>query len=102
MLLHEGQSFDPVMRDIEAFFDASQAVVTGSVRVRLFKGSAFVLGAESAHSMFATGVATYGEENRLWDGRDAEGFTARLRRPRPPRRPGARRGVMGRRGGGRG
>ncbi len=75
MLLHEGQSFDPVMRDIEALFDSSQAVVSGTVTVRLFKGGVFVVGAASPHSMFATGVATYGEENRLWDGRDAEGFT---------------------------
>ena len=75
MLLHEGQYFDPVMRDLEVLFDSSQDVVTGTVSVRLYKGSAFVLGADSPHSMFATGVATYGEENRLWDGRDAEGFT---------------------------
>lgn len=75
MLLHEGQYFDPVMRDVEAFLDSSQAVVTGDVHVELFKGAARVLGATSPHSMFDTGVATYGEENTLWDGRDAEGFT---------------------------
>jgi len=76
MLLHEGQYFDPVMRDLEAFFDASQDVVTGDVTVRLYKGAATVLGATAPASMFNTGVATYGEENTLWDGRDAEGFTA--------------------------
>jgi argininosuccinate synthase len=75
MLLHEGQYFDPVMRDVEAFLDSSQAVASGDVTVELFKGSARVLGATSPHSMFDTGVATYGEENTLWDGRDAEGFT---------------------------
>ena len=74
-LLHEGQYFDPVMRDIEAFLDASQEVVTGTVDVRLFKGSAKVTGCESPASMFDAGVATYGEENELWDGRDARGFT---------------------------
>jgi len=75
MLLHEGQYFDPVMRDLEAFFSSSQDVVTGDVAVQLFKGSARVLGATAPASMFNTGVATYGEENTLWDGRDAEGFT---------------------------
>jgi argininosuccinate synthase len=74
MLLHEGQHFDPVMRDIEAFLDSSQAVVTGTTRVRLYKGRATVLGCESPYSMFDTGVATYGETNTLWDGRDAQGF----------------------------
>ena len=75
MLLHESQYFDPVMRDIEAFLDASQAVVTGTVRVRLHHGSAFVLGCNSPHSMIDTGVATYGETNALWSAQDAEGFS---------------------------
>ena len=75
MLLHEGQYFDPVMRDLEAFLDSSQQVVAGTVDVRLFKGSASVLGCESAYSMFDAGVASYGETHALWDGRDAEGFT---------------------------
>ncbi len=75
MLLHEGQFFDPVMRDLEAYIDASQQRVTGDVTVELYKGSARVVGASSPHSMFNTGVATYGETNTLWDGRDAAGFT---------------------------
>ncbi len=75
MLLHEGQYFDPVMRDIEAFLDNAQDVVTGEADVTLFKGQATVTGCRSAFSMFDTGVASYGEENRLWDGRDAQGFT---------------------------
>ncbi len=75
MLLHEGQYFDPVMRDIEAFLDSSQTVVTGTVGVRLFKGNIEVLGCDSPYSLFNARVATYGEQNRLWDGRDAQGFT---------------------------
>ncbi|GIV60997.1 MAG: argininosuccinate synthase [Rhodothermaceae bacterium] len=75
MMLHGAQYFDPVMRDIEAFLDASQEVVTGTVRVRLHKGQVSVLGCDSPHSMFDAGVATYGETNQLWDARDARGFT---------------------------
>jgi len=74
MLLHEGQHFDPVMRDIEAFLDSSQATVTGTVRVRLFKGHVSILGCDSPYSLFNTGVAIYGEGHALWDGRDARGF----------------------------
>ena len=74
-LLHEGQYFDPVMRDVEVFLDHSQDVAAGEVTVKLFKGSIRVQGVESPHSMFDAGTATYGEENALWDGRDAEGFT---------------------------
>ena len=38
MLLHEGQFYDPVMRDIEAMVESSQQVVTGETRVRLQRG----------------------------------------------------------------
>ncbi|MBX2819291.1 MAG: argininosuccinate synthase [Rhodothermaceae bacterium] len=75
MLLHEGQHFDPVMRDIEAFLNSSQDVVTGSVTIRLYKGHLSVQGCESPHSLFDLSVASYGETNTLWDARDASGFT---------------------------
>jgi argininosuccinate synthase len=75
MLLHEGQYFDPVMRDIEALLDSSQSVVGGDVAVSLHKGKVSVLGCTSPFSMFDQSVATYGETNALWDGRDAEGFS---------------------------
>jgi len=74
MLLHEGQFFDPVMRDIESLMISSQQFVTGSVRIQLYKGNIQVLGCESPYSMFDTGVATYGEETALWDGADARSF----------------------------
>ncbi|HEX9950709.1 MAG TPA: argininosuccinate synthase [Rubricoccaceae bacterium] len=74
-LVHEGQFFDPLGRDIEAFLASSQARVTGTAAVEFFKGALRVLGAASPHSLFDAGVATYGEGATLWDGRDAEGFT---------------------------
>ena len=75
MLLHEGQYFDPVLRDIEAFLDSNQQRTTGTVTVEWFKGAIRVLAADSPFSLFDAGVARYGETNALWDGRDAEGFT---------------------------
>ncbi len=75
MLLHEGQHFDTVMRDIEAFLDSSQGVVTGNVTIQLYKGHLRVQGCESGHSMFDLKVASYGETNTLWNARDARGFT---------------------------
>ncbi|MYF64136.1 MAG: argininosuccinate synthase, partial [Rhodothermaceae bacterium] len=74
MLLHEGQHFDPVMRDIEAFLISSQHVVTGSALVHLRKGVTAVKGCKSPYSMFDTGIATYGEESALWNGHDARSF----------------------------
>ncbi len=75
MLLHEGHYFDPVMRDLEAFLNSSQERVTGTVDVRLHRGSVFILGCDSPFSLFNPDVAAYGEENKLWDARDARGFT---------------------------
>ena len=75
MLLHEGQYYDPVMRDIEAFLESSQKVVTGEVTVQLNHGHIQVQGVQSPHSMFDTGVATYGEVSAMWDGADARSFS---------------------------
>ncbi len=74
-LLHEGLYFDPVIRDIEALIDSSQRRVTGEAKVQLFKGHLSVTGVRSPYSLLAQDVATYGEENVLWDGRDARGFS---------------------------
>ena len=75
MMLHEAQHMDPVMRDIEAFIDSSQRRVSGDVRVHLRQGAVSVRGVRSKYSMMAPELAKYGEENALWDGRDAEGFS---------------------------
>lgn len=72
--LHEGQYFDPALRDIEALLTSSQARVVGEVRVRLAPGRFQVVGTRSPHSMMDARVATYGEENRLWTGDEARAF----------------------------
>ncbi len=72
--LHEGQYFDPSLRDIEALFTSSQQRVTGETRVRLAPGYLQVTGTRSPHSMMDRSVATYGEENRLWSGDEARSF----------------------------
>jgi argininosuccinate synthase len=72
--LHEGQYFDPSLRDIEALVTSSQARVSGDTRVRLAPGRFQVVGTRSPHSMMDRSVATYGEENRLWTGDEARAF----------------------------
>ena len=72
--LHEGQYFDPSLRDIEALITSSQARVTGETRVRLAPGRFHVVGTRSQHSMMDPSVATYGEQNRLWTGDEARAF----------------------------
>jgi argininosuccinate synthase len=72
--LHEGQYFDPALRDIEALITSSQQRVTGDTRIRLAPGRFHVLGTRSPFSMMDRSVATYGEENRLWTGEEAKAY----------------------------
>lgn len=72
--LHEGQAFDPALRDIEALLDSSQRRVTGETRLRLAPGRFQVVGARSPHMLLDPRVAIYGEENRLWSGDEARAF----------------------------
>ena len=72
--LHEGQYFDPALRDIEALIASSQGRVTGETRIRLAPARFEVVGARSPHSLMDPAVATYGEENHLWTGDEARAF----------------------------
>ncbi|MGI8436447.1 MAG: argininosuccinate synthase [Chthoniobacterales bacterium] len=72
-LLHEGQCFDPLGRDLEAFLVSSQASVTGEVRVRIFPRGFSVEGVRSAHTLMRP-EANYGEGTSLWTGEEAAAF----------------------------
>jgi argininosuccinate synthase len=72
--LHEGQYFDPALRDVEALIASSQRRVSGETRVRLAPGRFQVVGTRSPFSLMSPAVATYGEEHRLWTGDEAKGF----------------------------
>ena len=72
-LVHEGKQLDPVCRDIEAFFDSSQARVSGRVHLELRPGAVWVGGVESPHSLLAASRGVYGEKAGEWSPRDALG-----------------------------
>ncbi|MBI4917201.1 MAG: argininosuccinate synthase [Acidobacteria bacterium] len=72
--LHEGQAFDPVMRDIEAMIASSQRHVQGDTRVRLAPGRFAVTGVRSPYSLMQPSVARYGESHALWTGEEARAF----------------------------
>ncbi len=72
--LHEGQYFDPVMRDIEAFLESSQRTVSGDVFVDLHPYRFVVVGVESPHDLMTSKFGAYGEVMSDWTGEDCEGF----------------------------
>jgi argininosuccinate synthase len=73
--LHEGQILDPVMRDIEAFFESSQQDVTGDVFVRLHPYRFQITGIESEYDLLNSKFGRYGEMNNGWSGNDVRGFS---------------------------
>ena len=74
MLLHEGQYFDPVMRNIEAFLTDSQKTVTGEVFVTLKPYHFSINGIESDHDLMNSKFGEYGETNKAWTADEAKGF----------------------------
>jgi len=73
--LHEGQILDPVMRDIEAFFQNSQKNVTGKVFIDLMPYRFQVKGIESVYDLMSSKYGQYGEMNTGWTGEDVRGFS---------------------------
>jgi argininosuccinate synthase len=73
--LHEGQYFDPTMRDIEAFLRSTQQFVSGKVFVKLFPYRFELSGIESDHDLMSARFGSYGEMNKTWSGDDVKGFT---------------------------
>jgi argininosuccinate synthase len=73
--LHEGQLLDPVMRDIEAFFQSSQKQVTGDVFLQLMPYRYQVTGIESEFDLMNSKFGKYGEMNTGWSGEDVRGFS---------------------------
>ncbi len=73
--LHEGQILDPVMRDIEAYFEHSQQVVSGKVFVQLMPYCFQVTGIESDYDLMSSKFGKYGEMNTGFTGEDVRGFS---------------------------
>jgi argininosuccinate synthase len=73
--LHEGQILDPVMRDIEAFFESSQQNVTGDVFVQLLPYRFQIIGIESKFDSMSSKFGKYGEMNTGFTGEDVRGFS---------------------------
>lgn len=72
-LVYNGFWFAPEREMLQALIDKSQEFVTGSVRMKLYKGSATVIGRSSDYSLYSEEYVTF-EEDSVYDQKDAEGF----------------------------
>jgi len=72
-LVYYGLWHSPLREHLEAFFASTQARVTGSVRIRLYKGACTILGRQSPYSLYDVNLATYDKADRF-DHTASEGF----------------------------
>jgi argininosuccinate synthase len=74
-LIYNGYWWSPERLLLQKMVDESQAVVNGTVRLKLYKGSVLVVGRKSeSHSLFDASIATFEEDQGAYHQADAEGF----------------------------
>jgi len=72
-LVYNGLWFTSLHEDLAAYIQSSQRHVTGTVRLKLFKGSCSVVGRKSPYSLYSYGLATY-DKGDVFDQSAAAGF----------------------------
>jgi argininosuccinate synthase len=73
-LIYNGFWFAPERRMLQALIDESQKSVTGTVRMKLYKGNVTCIGRESPNSLYSMNVVTFEEDQGAYDQADAQGF----------------------------
>lgn len=72
-LVYDGCWYTPLREAMSAFVDKTQETVTGTVKVKLYKGNIIPAGVKSPFSLYDEEIATFGEEE-IYNQKDAEGF----------------------------
>ena len=72
-LVYNGQWFTPLREALTAFVDSTQKNVTGTVKIKLYKGNLIKAGACSDYSLYSEEIATFGEDH-VYNQADATGF----------------------------
>lgn len=72
-LVYDGMWFSPLREALDAFVNATQETVTGTVRLKLYKGNIISAGAKSPYSLYDHDVVTF-EEDEVYDQADGTGF----------------------------
>jgi argininosuccinate synthase len=72
-LIYNGFWYAPERKALQALIDQTQERVTGTVRLKLFKGVAGVVGRKAPHSLYSLSHVTF-EEDSVYNQKDAEGF----------------------------
>jgi argininosuccinate synthase len=73
-LVYNGFWFAPEREMLQAAIDKSQEFVSGTVRLKLYKGNVIVIGRASPHSLYAKDLVTFEDDQGAYDQKDAQGF----------------------------
>ncbi|MCL5778870.1 argininosuccinate synthase [Limibaculum sp. FT325] len=73
-LIYNGYWFSPEREMLQALIDRSQEHVSGTVRMKLYKGQASCVGRRSEQSLYSEAHVTFEEDAGAYDQKDAEGF----------------------------
>ena len=73
-LIYNGFWFSPEREMLQALIDRSQEFVTGTVRLKLYKGNTEVVGRSSDYSLYSESLVTFEDDQGAYDQKDAAGF----------------------------
>ena len=73
-LVYDGCWNTPLREAMSAFADSTQQNVTGTVRVKLYKGNVIPAGVKSPYSLYMEEIATFGDSKELYDHKNSAGF----------------------------
>jgi argininosuccinate synthase len=73
-LIYNGYWFSPEREMLQALIDKSQTNVSGTVKLKLFKGSVSVVGRKSPKSLYSEKMVTFEDDRGAYDQKDAQGF----------------------------
>lgn len=72
-MIYYGFWFSPEREALQAFFDKTQEKVTGTVKLKLYKGGVYPIGRKSPNSLYNPELVTF-EEDKIYNQQDATGF----------------------------
>ena len=73
-IVYNGQWYTPLREALSAFVASTQQTVTGTVRLKLYKGNIINAGVWSPYTLYDEGIASFGAEESIYDQSDSEGF----------------------------
>ncbi|MGN0181663.1 MAG: argininosuccinate synthase [Candidatus Ornithomonoglobus sp.] len=73
-LVYDGKWFTPLREAMSAMFDEMEKTVTGTVRLKLYKGQCTPAGAKSPYSLYNEDIASFGDSHELYSHKDSAGF----------------------------